>query len=299
MQATRGRLVVETVLLVVAVAALASSVVFIRFSRLTPGEISGWRMLFGGLCFLPFVGGGWRALPMKCWSRAAIAGIFLALHFIFWVMGARATAAANATLLVNFVPLVLPFLLLMLAGEPIRRQDWMGSLLGLAGVLVLVGSNLGEGGTWRGDVICLGAMVLMAVYMAMGRWAGGLFPNTASWVVPVFLTSALTSFGVNLLMGGDARWPPADEWKWIALVVVGPTLLGHGMMARSLRFWRGQVVGVASGGQFIFASLYGWFAFGELPSIWFPLGAGLIVCGVWVVAGKANDARSRQGATEP
>ena len=281
-----ARVVAETVLLVMAVAAMASSVVFLRFSKLGPGEISGWRMALGALCFLPLVHREqWKHLPKGAWLRALFAGVVLGGHFVTWVSGARATAAANATLLVNLVPLVLPFLLFPLAGEKVRPRDWAGTLLGFGGVLVLVGANLGSNGTWRGDLICLGAMVFLAFYMALGRKAATLFPSTAAWVVPVFAVASLTSFASEWLRGGNPRLPPPGEWKWILLIVIFPTLMGHGLVARALRYWRGQVVGVAAGGQFLFAGLYGWFAFGEVPGAWFPLGAALIVAGTRVVAG--------------
>lgn len=67
-------------------------------------------------------------------------------------------------------------------------------------------------------------------------------------------------------------------------LVVFPTLLGHGLMNRAPRRWRGQVVGVASTGQFLLAGLFAWPPFGELPSVWFPLGAALVVAGAWIAA---------------
>ena len=278
-------------MLVMAVAAMASSVIFIRFSGLGPGEISGWRMALGAICFLPFVRRDqWSQLHRGAWIRAACAGMLLGGHFVTWVMGARATVAANATLLVNLVPLVLPFLLLPLAGEKVRPRDWAGTLLGFGGVLVLVGANFGEGGTWKGDLICLGAMVLLAFYMALGRKAATLFPATAPWLVPVFAVASLTSFATEWLRGPPLRLPPPGEWKWILLIVIFPTLLGHGLIARALRYWRGQVVGVATGGQFLFAGIYGWFAFGEVPGPWFPLGAALIIAGTRIVAGRDRGA---------
>lgn len=284
-----SRVVVESFLLVLAVAALASSVVFIRFSSLSPGEISGWRMAFGALCFLPFVRPGqWSKLGKGAWIRAICGGILLGTHFVTWVMGARATVAANATLLVNLVPLVLPFLLFPLAGEKVRRRDWIGTLLGFGGVLVLVGASFESGDTWRGDMICLGSMILLALYMALGRKAASLFPATAPWVVPVFATASLTCFAIEATSQHSLRLPPPSEWKWIFLIVICPTLLGHGLIARALRYWRGQVVGVATGGQFLFAGVYGWFAFGEKPGVWFPLGAALIIAGTRVVAGHGK-----------
>lgn len=290
MQEGRTKVVAESLMLVMAVAAMASSVIFIRFSRLGPGEISGWRMALGAICFLPFVRRDqWNQLTRGAWIRALCAGILLGGHFVTWVSGARATAAANATLLVNLVPLVLPFLLMPVAGEKVRPRDWGGTLLGFGGVLVLVGANLGADGTWRGDLVCLGAMVLLACYMALGRKAASLFPATAPWLVPVFAVASLTSFASELFLGGSLRLPPAEEWKWILLIVLFPTLLGHGLVARALRYWRGQVVGVATGGQFLFAGIYGWLAFGEVPGPWFPLGAALIVAGTRVVAGRTRD----------
>lgn len=290
MKETGTRALAESLMLVLAVAAMASSVIFIRFSRLGPGEISGWRMALGAVCFLPFVRKEhWRGLSGGAWIRAVCAGVLLGGHFVTWVMGARATVAANATLLVNLVPLVLPFLLWPLAGEKMRARDWGGTLLGFGGVLVLVGASLGGGGTWRGDLICLGAMVLLALYMALGRKAASLFPATAPWLVPVFCVASLTSFAYEFLRAGSLRLPPVGEWKWIFFMVIFPTLLGHGLIARALRYWRGQVVGVATGGQFLFAGIYGWFAFGEVPGPWFPLGAALIIAGTRVVAAKRAD----------
>ena len=82
--------------------------------------------------------------------------------------------------------------------------------------------------------------------------------------------------------------PTVREYLYIGGLVVFPTLLGHGLMNRAVRFWRGQVVGVASNGQFLFSSLFAWLAFGEFPSRWFPLGAVLVVAGVWIVARKGR-----------
>jgi drug/metabolite transporter (DMT)-like permease len=274
----------ELFLLLVAVAGMASSVIFIRLSGLWAGELSGWRLILGALVMLPWAGGLLGVRGAGSWLRVGAAGLLLGLHFVTWVTGARATAAAHATLLVNLVPLVLPVLLVWVAGEPARGRDWVGAGLGLCGVLVVVGGSLGFGGTWRGDLICLGSMLLLAAYIALGRRASALFPGTAAWIVPVFAVGAGVCWIFEALRGRPPAWPPAAEWPWIAGLVVFPTLLGHGLMNRALRHWRGQVVGVASSGQFLFAGLFAWLVFGELPSPWFPLGAVLAVAGVWVVA---------------
>lgn len=274
----------ESLLLLLAVASMASSVIFIRLSELPPGELSAWRLIFGGMVVFPWFFKAWRRIPRAAWPRALAAGVLLGLHFITWVMGARGTVAANATLLVNLVPLVLPLFLLVLAHEPMRRTDWLGSACGLLGVATVLGGSLEFAGNLRGDLICLGSMFLLAAYIALGRRAAAQFPTNAAWVAPVFLTGALVCLGSELAVGRVPDLPPPREWAWIACLVVFPTLLGHMVMNRALRFWRGQVVGVASSGQFLFAGAYAWGVFGELPAPLFPLGAVLVVIGVWVVA---------------
>ena len=273
----------ESLLLLLAVASMASSVIFIRLSELGPFELAGWRLAGGALAMAPLVR-GWGRLGRGAWVRAWVAGLLLGLHFVTWVVGARSTSAANASLLVNLVPLVLPLLLVPLAHESIRGRDWAGAACGVAGVLVVVGANLHPGGTAWGDGVCLGSMLLYAAYMALGRRAATLFPNTASWIVLVFGIGAVVCFGAGAAAGAPLRLPPPAEWLWVVALVVFPTLLGHGLMNRALRCWRGQVVGVASTGQFLFAGLFAWPLFGELPSVWFPLGAALVVAGVWIVA---------------
>lgn len=314
--ANPGNRGLEIVLLVVPVAAMASSVIFLRLSGLGAAEVSFWRLLLGGIALGLMGGGSWRSgaatgaalaetagekkiqnsglrgilgvdngvfrVIRECWRAVLLGGFFLGAHFVTWVAGARATSAANATLLVNLVPLVLPWLLWWIAAERVRRTDWAGAALGVAGVLVVVGAK-GGGGDWRGDLMCLGSMFLLAAYLALGRRAAASFPSSAAWTVPVFLTGALVCGVVEVATNGWPDWPSAREWIWIACLVGVPTLLGHALVNRALRVWRGQVVGVATTGQFLFAGVYAWVVFGELPGPLFPVGAALVLGGVVVV----------------
>ncbi len=92
----------------------ASSVLLIKASTLAPAVLASARLLVAGVILIPF---WWRerrlSPPTGAWASlrpSILPGVFLGLHFISWNAGARATLAGNASLVVNMVPLVMPFL---------------------------------------------------------------------------------------------------------------------------------------------------------------------------------------------
>ncbi|MCU0787405.1 MAG: DMT family transporter [Verrucomicrobia bacterium] len=102
--------------------------------------------------------------------------MLLAVHFISWIAGARMTPGANASLLVNMTPAVMPFVLYLLAGliclaiagihgAMAGAQVWIGPrvghellmIAGLAVVPTLLGHSIVNWSfkVFRGQVVSL------------------------------------------------------------------------------------------------------------------------------------------------
>ena len=114
-------------LLVFGLWACATSVIFIRESTVHPVVLAGYRLLFAALFLLPLYaaalkqyGGGLNRSRLR---RTLLPAVFLAVHLASWNYGARMTPAANATILVNLLPLATPFLLLVVVKERVNRGE--------------------------------------------------------------------------------------------------------------------------------------------------------------------------------
>ncbi|MCB1095355.1 MAG: DMT family transporter [Verrucomicrobiae bacterium] len=275
--------------LLVAVLALSTSVLMLRESRLAPGTLSCWRLLVAAIILSPWFVRGWirhsgvdfrPAMLRHC----VVPGLLLALHFTTWVVGARATEVANASLIVNMVPAVLPLLLWFLIREKIGRQEIVGTTIAFSGVVALSGADLTvSAATARGDLICFGSMLLLAAYLAFGRRNGRALPDVWLYVVPLYFIASAGSLGVAWITDQKIETPVGRELVLVTALAIGPTILGHALINYTLRHLPGQRVAVASQCQFIAAGMFELGFNGVLPTWGFYMAAPLVLIGAWVV----------------
>ena len=270
-------------LLFTAVLCLASAVLFIQLSEVPPLGLSMWRLGLSGIILAPLALFEWRRhrpnvdqIPLKL---AFLPGLVFAAHLVSWVIGARQTPTANASLIANMAPIALPWLLYAIAKERVRRSEWIGTGIVLVGLLVLVAGDVHlSAETVRGDLICFGAMLFMALYLALARQRSRQFPGFALYVVPLYLSGALAC-AVLMMIRGESFLPAPGQWKWVLALTLIPTVLGHSLLNYAMKRMRGQVVAVASQTQFIFASTAAYFIFGTAPAPTFYLASVLAIVG--------------------
>ncbi len=274
-------------LLLFGVMAGATAVIMIKASDEHPLLVASYRLLVAAVALLPlflrdlarFQGDyGWKQLA---WSVPPAA--LLAVHFMSWVIGARMTQVANASLIANLTPVVMPFFVYVFFQERILRREIYGTLLTLAGLALLTGSNLHVSPTgFHGDLICFGSMLAFAAYLALGRKNGARLPLWL-YMVPLYAVAGLiclitASFFINPIKA----YTLSNLLYMLGLGLI-PTVFGHSILNYSLKFFRGQVVSVTNLNQPVFAGALGFLFFGETPRPLFYAAAVLIVAGVLVV----------------
>jgi len=274
----------------------ATSVVFIRIGATDPVALSAYRLLLGGTLLLPLalrhMGGAalrWPGLLRRAWAPA----LLLAVHFSTWNSGARLTPSANASLIVNMVPVVMPFLLLAVLGERITRAEAAGTVVAMSGVLLLAGGDFHFSREHAlGDAVCFLSMLFYAGYLIFGRKNRDL-PSVYVYVVPVYLLAGLACLawaGMQELAGREVVWLGPDrrlEWISILGLALVPTVLGHSIINWALRVIRGQAVVIINLAQFVFAGALGFLLLGEVPHAVFYAAALLVVAGAVTVVRRA------------
>jgi drug/metabolite transporter (DMT)-like permease len=278
------------VILFVGILVCAAAANLIQASRMDPIHLSMFRVGVAALVLLPmWVAEACRLGGRTAWTAAraaAVPGVVLGIHFMTFLVGVRMTTVANATLLVNLAPAIVPWFATAWLGERLRKAELIGTLLGLAGVVTLVGGDLRLGrNTLTGDLMCLGSMAFFAAYLVLGRVRRGI-PGIWLYVVPLYAVAAVTCVPFALMR----PWQPVDWTReiWAAGgLALGPTVIGHSAIMYAVRHLRSQTVTLANLTQFIFASLLAWFWTGETPSPPFYPAAVMLVTGA-VLAVRAS-----------
>lgn len=271
----------------------STSVIFIKIGGTDPIVLSAYRLLLGGLFLTPFI---LRLSPdetrppfAELLRRAGPPAFFLGIHFITWIAGARMTPAANASLIVNMVPVVMPLLLLVVLKERITRPEGLGTLAAITGVLLL---GIGDFNMSReyalGDAVCFLSMLFYAFYLIFARKNKDL-PSIYVYVVPVYLLAGLLCLAIAIgfqMAGREVVWfgPDArNEWISILGLALVPTVFGHSIINWALRSIRGQAVVIINLAQFIFAGIMGFLLLGEIPHAIFYIASLLVVTGAVIV----------------
>lgn len=274
-----GRLLI----LLFGLGACASAVVMIKASTVHPVLLSAWRLLIAAVVLLPVMLRELRKPGVqytgRLFLRSLLPGAMLAGHFITWTLGARRTTAANATLIVNMLPVVMPFLLYALIRERITRGELAGTLLAGLGLVVLTALDAHlSWGNFIGDLICLGSLLCLGLYMALGR-RNRDFPSIWVYVVPLYATAGVICLLLSLLW---VRPWQVGGWRNLLLLIglgVVPTVMGHSVLNWAMKHMRGQFVSLACLGEFIYAGAFAWWFLGEVPGWSFAAGSVLILAG--------------------
>jgi drug/metabolite transporter (DMT)-like permease len=224
------------------------------------------------------------------WS--SVPGLALALHFTSWVVGARMTLVANASLLVNLTPVVLPFFLWLFYREVVTRWEVLGTIFAVSGAVILSGANFRSGeDSFVGKLICIGSMLALAAYTALGRRNMARFKSLWLYIVPLYTVAGLVSLAAGLTVINPIKTYTLDNILYIIGLAVIPTVIGHSLLNQSLKYFRGQVVGVTILGQVIIASTMAFFFFGEVPTQVFYLAAGFVVVGITIVVATSSNGK--------
>jgi len=263
----------------------------IKASATHPFVLSAVRLLLAGALLTPLFLREHRkhrdALPAGWLKCTTLPALVLAAHFISWAYGARMTLTAQASLIVNLAPVALPFFLWWLMDERINRREVVGTVLALAGVVVLSAKDaFSGGGDVAGNFVCFASMLVFAWYLALGRRNRDV-PSLWLYVVPVYWQAAVICSLAALPWAGTLDVGSTREWTLLVGLAVVPTIIGHSLLNLAMRALRGQLVSLCNVGQFVFAGLMAWGLFGEAPAAIFYAAATLVVAGVALVVWSA------------
>ena len=168
------------------------------------------------------------------WAGVAVLGIlFFCIFFVLYNIALGYTSAARGSLALSTLPLATMLVGSLIGVEALTRRKTVGVLIAIGGVALALGTGLTSAprGAWRGDLVMVGATVLMALYSVWSR----RFVARSS---PLGFLTAGMGFGAVASMafawqrGGFDAMAAVTSAQWLA--VVGIAVLGG---AASFHLW--------------------------------------------------------------
>ncbi|HEY3344412.1 MAG TPA: DMT family transporter [Anaerolineaceae bacterium] len=265
----------------------ATAVIMIKASTEQPLLIAAYRLLIAAVALSPFFFRDLRTSPEPyTWQHlrwAALPAVILAVNFMAWVFGARMTQVASASLISNLTPVAMPFFLWAFYRERVTRREVLGTVFTLAGLVLLTGSSLSISHTnFIGDLVCLGTMLTFACYLALGRKNAARI-SLWRYIVPLYFMAGLICLVCASIFINPVKAYTLPNVLYILGLGLIPTVIGHTSLNFAMKYFRGQVVGVANLTQPLFSSVLGFFFLNEQPTAILYISAAVILVGVLIV----------------
>jgi drug/metabolite transporter (DMT)-like permease len=199
--------------------------------------------------------------------RSGLLAVTTALFFV----GIRTTPLATATSIMFLSPILVTVLSVPLLGETVGVRRLAGVAVGFVGAVIIVRPSVH--GVSTGALFLLAAAFTNSLYQIITRKVRVYDPPATT----LFYTALVGAVVFAVPMPG--QWlTPVVPWHWAVFVFVGVCGgIGHLCLIRAFRAAPASVVAPFTYAGLIWATLFGFIFFAELPGIWTYLGAALII----------------------
>jgi drug/metabolite transporter (DMT)-like permease len=259
-------------------------------------QLAMWRLTFASVLLVAWrlrPGGSVPTLRPAVKVRLAVAGLFLALHFMTWFLSLRSLPVALSTLLVSTSPLWAGLLGVIRPDLRPPRGFWLGLLV--AGIGMLLVTQHGAGGAtpmlhragplWMGDLWAILGAIFVVPYMLLVQQAQAEY-GTVTTVTWTYAAAAVCLWLIALATEPIVVSHSPTVWLSALGMAVVPQLLGHTALNRSLRHFTAGQVAAAMLLEPIVAAVPAFLFLGERVTLQQALGAALLLAGVAITLKK-------------
>ncbi len=246
--------------------------------------IAAWRLGVASLVIAPIAAGkgtvagiGRRNLFMS-----AISGVFLSLHFAFWIASLDYTSIASSVIFVSTSPIFVGLGSRFLLKEPPSRLLVMAIVLAIGGGCVIGWGDMHIGGSaLHGDLLAVAGAIMASGYFLVGRRIRKEL-HISGYALTTYGTAALILTIVCLVTKRPLVGFPPSDYLWLILLGLGPQLVGHTTLNWALKYLQAPSVSIVTLGEPIGATLLAYIFFGESLTPVKGIGGAIILLGIYL-----------------
>lgn len=288
------------ILLIISILSVSISSILIKFSD-TPTSVAGMYRLFISviimLFFVPWKRVRSTEMNKKDWTIVILAGIFLGLHFLFWMESLVYTAVASSMVILALQPLFVMIGSYFLFKEHVNLLTVFCLIVALMGSIVIAWGDIGiSKNALIGDGLSLIGTFFASAYLLAGQKVSRKI-DTNVYSIFVFFIGGTVMLVYNLINNFSLIDYDTSDWTYFLLLAIIPTIFGQYIFNFLLKSIGATTVSVGIIGEPVLAIILAYVLLGETISSFQFLGGMMTLLGMgmyfWLKSLKYNVQNSK------
>jgi drug/metabolite transporter (DMT)-like permease len=278
-------------LLPIGILATSTASILIKLCDAPALIIAAYRMGFASLMLAPW------ATYQKVWSEwdgvqlrwCSLSGLFLGLHFAFWIGSLKFTSVASSVVLVSTNPIFVGIGSWLFLRERPHLNLILGIIFSVLGtVLISFGDMAISRETLIGDGLALLGAIMASAYFLVGRKMRKA-QNLLAYILPVYTTAGLVLILLSVLSQKSFHGYSSATYFILFLLALIPQLIGHTTYNWALKYLPASMVAIATLGEPVGSTILAYFILGEQLTFLKVAGGLSIFTGILVALKKNPD----------
>jgi drug/metabolite transporter (DMT)-like permease len=217
------------------------------------------------------------------------------IALLFWFTALPQIPLADMTAIGFTGPIFIMLGAAWFLGEPMRKDRWIAAAIGFAGVLLVVTPKMSGTGGWYNLVMLASSPIFAASFLITKH----LTRTEKSSVIVMWQSITVTLFSLPFAL---LNWQQPTLWQWAGFFVTGVLgTVGHYCLTQAFSVADISATQSLRFLDLVWASIFGWLVFSDVPSKWTWIGALVIlVSTVWIARreGRRKELPSAPNSSE-
>ncbi|MBO2537775.1 DMT family transporter [Rummeliibacillus suwonensis] len=288
-----------TIPLLIGVVAISFSSILVKWSEAPASILGMYRLFFTIIILFPFL--PWKQmkhiskkLTLKDWTLLFISGIFLGLHFLFWMDSLKHTTVASSMILTTLEPVFVMIGAYFLFKEKTSPIGLLSVCLAITGSIIIASGDIGLSSTaLYGDFLSILGTLAVAIHMLAGQNLCRKIPPSI-YSTFVFLIGGTILLFYNLANNVSLVHYAKNDWIIFLLLAFIPNIFGHVLFNWLLKYVDATTISMSILGEPIGAIILAYLLLGEGITLLQTIGGVLAIFGVGIfLKTKSNSVASQ------
>lgn len=219
-----------------------------------------------------------------------LSGVFLALHFYFWIASLKYTSIASSVVLVSTNPFFVVLISLFLMKEKVTFKMVLALIVSFVGTIIITADdgNLFSSKIDKvaliGDILALIGAFSVSFYFIIGAQLRKSM-DTNKYITVVYSSAAIFITIMVMFANVDIFHYNTRDFSFIFLLAIIPQLVGHSAFNWALKYLKATAIAITTLGEIIGSSILAYMFFAQTINLWQFVGIAFIMSAI-VIAFK-------------